>query len=201
VTRPTPKPVFLSWPQLRQRGQQLVATLRPPITTPEGEPIPDALVPHAEGRAASIPYRGMQVHGGPHPEAQAYVTDNDYLDTDVNVVWNEPEEKHIVDVRVIQDSGEQITNFRAGQFPTGDNAQMIFNRNRSRTSLKIKNLSATGGNSCWIGADESVNAMNGYRLDPGETLELQSTEDVWAINAAPGAPVMLSFLMHYTQEV
>jgi hypothetical protein len=190
-----------SWPQIKQKGKQLAAAARPaPLVTPEGKPIPEAVTPHPEGRAPYIPYRGPNVHGGPNITQSAFGPTEQYGDGSVDVEWNVPEAPdHVVPVRIIQDAKEQITNFRAGQTPTGDNAQMIFNRMRNRTELKIKNLAATGGNACWIGADESIGPMNGYRLDPGEVLTLTSTEDVWAINVTPGAPVTLSWILHYTQ--
>lgn len=191
-----------SWPQIKQRGRQIVAAAKPaPIVTPEGKPVPAPVPTHSESRSPFLPYRGPNVHGGPDVTQSAFQTADHYGDGSVDVEWNEPEAPdHIVPVRIITDSKEQITNFRAGQIPTGDNAQMIFNRMRNRKELKIKNLAASGGNSCWIGADESISAMNGYRLDPGETLTLTSTEDVWAINAVAGSPVILSWILHYTQE-
>lgn len=194
-------PRLPSWPQVRLRGKQIAAALAPPITTPEGKPVAPAVDPIPEGRSPYIPYRGPNVHGGPNTTQAAYSEPEHYGDGSVAVHWNPPEAPdHIVPVRIIADAKEQITNFRTGQIPTGDNAQMIVNRNRGRTNLKLKNLSAAGGNACWIGSDESVNSMSGYRLDGGQELTLSSTEDVWAINVVPGAPVILSFLIEYTQQ-
>lgn len=186
-----------SYSQVKQAAQQVGAAFKPvPVraVTPEGEVLAEPTPPQREGRGPNIPYRGTNVHGGPDQVGE--VTDNvygNYVDVEYEA---EPEPDHVVTVRIASNDSEITTNFRSGQTFAGVAPQMLFNRMRNRTELKIKNI---GTDRVWIGHDESLNAMNGYPLDANAEITISSTEDIWAL-CSTGNGCTLAFIMTYTQE-
>jgi hypothetical protein len=174
----------------------------PPPETPEGERIPDPIDPQAEGRQSYLAYRGTEMHGVESPDPTMAPDAEGYGPGTVDVIYDdEPRGGHVLDVRVIPpDSAETLAAWRVNQLtapPAGNPPQNIAGRNRSRTSLKIKNMSATDG--IWVGPTAELSAFNGYLIEPHGDLTLSSTESVFAL-ANSASVVAVCTLSEFTQE-
>lgn len=174
----------------------------PPPVTPEGEDIPEPVEPHEEGRQRYLPYRGTEMHGVNSPDPTMVPDAEGYGPGTVDVIYDElPQGGTVLDVRVIPpDSAETLAAWRVNQLtapPAGNPPQNIAGRNRSRTSLKIKNMSATDG--IWVGPAAELSAFTGYLIDPHGELTLSSTETVFAV-ANSANVVAVCTLTEFTQE-
>lgn len=198
--------VLPSYAQVRDKARQVMAgTSVDPVPTAEtdiyGNPVEHDIDPVPEGRPPFIPYRGEQWHG---LDPQTITTDpQNYGDGTVDVVYDaDPAPDHVLNVRVVRDSKEEISAFRVSQTSIGPNATAIMSRQRNRTKLKIRHLgtSAPVNVRVWIGHNESVNAFNGFPLDPGESLEMTSTEIVYAVSSTSDV-IPLAMWSDFTQDV
>lgn len=166
----------------------------------EGQDIPEPAQPQMEGRPTYIPYRGGEMHGviPPNPLEE---TAEGYTGGKVDVHESDAHE-HVLPVRIVHgDEGESIAAWRATQLvaPVAGNPPIqVAPRQRSRTKLKLENIAA--GDGCWIGADVSISALNGYYLAPGASVDLSTTEAAYAISATPN-PVPIAILTEFTQAL
>lgn len=181
----------------------VASTQTPPLSVPvdqEGAAGVDAIDPRMEGHQAYFDYRGVETHGVPSPDYQHEDAEG-YGPGHVDVIYDEkPKGGSVIDVRVIEDSAEQIAAWRGAQTvapAAGGAALDIVNRMRNRTKLTLTNNHPTDG--VWLGDGPSVSAYNGYYLMPGKDLTLSSTEQVFAISNTANA-IPISVLTEYTQE-
>jgi hypothetical protein len=134
---------------------------------------------HVKGTV--FPYRGMENHGvqplDVDYDTQKYAVDErefdehpEYLSEDVVA---EP-----IPVRVVQEFAHVRKEIRTRQMPVTDVIQIV-NRNDARSRIWIKNIGGT--NAVFIGNDNNVSAVTGFKLSAGDVLEgVVTTEDIYA---------------------
>ena len=196
-------PILPSFAQLRDATKKFVANTRLPGEAPTpfyddpNDNDPDAIPPVMEGRGQFIPYRGTETHG----VALGEMTDSGpqgYGDGSVAVMYDaEPPKDHVVSVRIVTDAKEEIKAFRTDRTYASSVVTAIVNRNRQRTSVKIKNI---GGGVVLIGHDTTLNAMNGYPLADGAETSFTSTEAIYAVSQ-DGTTRELAILTDFTQDI
>jgi hypothetical protein len=206
---PSPSPLFPvlpSWPQVREAVQKGIARTQPPPPPEQfrdepGDVDPSAIEPTMEGQQSFLPYRGTENHGVPFGS----MTDGGpqgFNDGSVAVVYDEPPPPdHVVIVRLVTDAKEEIKAFRTDQSSAGGFPQAIVNRQRQRTSLKIKHLGGNGTPRVWLGEGPELTAMNGYPLDSGGEITISSTEAVYAVSNDPLINVPLAIWVDFTQDL
>jgi hypothetical protein len=184
-----------SWGQVREAA---IKALRapdsrtpppPPPQDVEGDPIPEPLDPLMEGRQAFNPYRGTEFHGVENPDGRQIPDAEGYGPGTVDVIYDEePKAGTIIPVRVVTDAAVQIKAWRAFQTlapAAGNPPAQIVGQDRSRQSVKVKNMSTT--DDLWVGSDANLSAFNGYRVTPDDELSMGTTEAVYATGNGPGA--------------
>lgn len=202
-----PNPFLPSFAQVRE------AALRSGVLNPNGRKsspeqditghdLPAPVDPQEEGRQGFLPYRGVEMHGVPSP-APLEEDAEGYGGGTVHVHYDDSgDDVHVLPVRIVSgEESETIAAWRATSSVApvaGDRPPVqILPRNRKRTKAKVQNIAAADG--AWIGPDTSVSAMNGWFIAPGQSVELSSTEAVYALSATAN-PVPLTALVEFTQE-
>lgn len=201
-----PNPALPSWSQVRAailRNPLLNPSVQTPLTPPvdvTGKPEPPPVAPHEEGRLGYNPYRGTEMHGVPTPPHGADDAEG-YGNGTIAVHYDEaPDEyEHAMPVRIVTQAPEMIKGWRVRQTlapGVGNQTAQVVNRNRSRSSVTIKNLSPTDG--VWIFPDASVSAFNGYFIAPNDKQDLTTTEEVWVISNTVN-PVPIAIVIEFSE--
>lgn len=203
MPNPLVPPTLPSWPRVKDAMKKGMARTQVPprpetFRDVENDNDPDAVDPIAESRPGYLPYRGTEFHGVP-PKSQWIPDAEGYGDGSVPVVYDDDSgPDHVVNVRVITDSKEEVKAFRVGSSAVGADARQVVSRQRNRTNLKIRNMHAT--DRVWLGHNESVSANNGYPLDANAEITVTSTEAVWMVSATVNV-VPIAMWSDYTQDI
>lgn len=129
-----------------------------------------------------FPYRGMESHGvAPNQEPPAYIDDQWPEDTEAPHYEPGPTDYDPLPVKIVQESSQERSMFRTNQMPVAANQPTpILSRQDARDKVTIR-VPASLTNPIFIGPDENVNVITGYRIDAGGEITLKTTEEVWAI--------------------
>lgn len=186
--------------------RQLTGMQKSPDRPDRVQPIPEKY----EG--VTLPYRGTNDHGVPVAKDVDYDTrEFEYHQPDTEIGYLPDPDKDIPDpipVRIVQgDSRRERLDWRAVRFLVGETAQQILGRHEKRRNVVIsvhdvKSDGSTENTSpIYIGNDNGLRPMTGYRIGPGRTFDsLRSTEDVWAVTD-PGSQVEISILYEFGVEI
>lgn len=198
-----PSPALPSFAQVRSallKAGVLPADSRklPPPVDMTGEPVPEPVQPQTEGRPAYNAWRGGEMHGVVAPVALEPNAEG-YGDGTVAVHYDETEE-HVLPVRIVSgDEAETINAWHATQSVApvaGERPPVqIVPRNRKRTKVRVQNIAAADG--AWIGSDGQVSPSNGWWLAPGVSVDLSTTEPIYAVSGTAN-PVPLGVIIEYT---
>ncbi len=164
--------------------------------TDEGPRPGTAIKPIPETYAGqNFPYRGTETHGV-DPIYDVEPPPEQWEGGMVPVSVAEPEEpQKVIPVRIVEESSEEYDDWATGQADIGVNPTQIVGRNPRRSSLKIRNLSATVV--VYVGKDMGgANFFSGWPIDPGDSLDLNSTEAVFG-RAVTGT-VIVAILQEFT---
>lgn len=144
----------------------------------------------------NFPYRGIETHGV-KPTADPTNMPDWRSDGRLVPVLTVPPNVEIepVPVRIVNEGSREIKRWRNSTYLVPDTAVQIVGRDRTRTRVLIRNVSTA--DPIFIGTDSSLTPTFGYVLDFGATLELFSTEEIWAI-ANPTDSVSLNILVEYS---
>lgn len=158
---------------------------RNPYTSPS-DPVPakriEAQEPTEEPRADWIPYRGSEQHGVMQTEPIPY-PDEDYaediqaeLQAEIKAQESQEAEIEPIPVTIVFDRRPKFdTHWRVTRYPVNaGNVTLILGRNDRRTQAVIKVM--TGSISI---SHEQGAAFMGYPLAEGETITMDSIEEVW----------------------
>jgi hypothetical protein len=146
----------------------------------------------------NFPYRGIETHGVqptddptnmPDWREDGRIVPIAYVPAGVEV---DP-----VPVRIVNTGSAEVDKWRVSTFYAGVTPVRLIGRDDKRTVLKIKNL--TESETVYVSPDSTVSTFSGYPIATGESIELRSTDEVWAVASADG--VVLSALWEYTIEV
>jgi hypothetical protein len=158
---------------------------------------PQAIQPIPEEYAGiNFPYRGPQNHGVEHPDnvdPEAYY-DNDQYDDGPDKVPTLPPEKEPdpINVRVVNESARERYAIRTYTFPAnGQTAQQMCGRNDRREKVLIKNHTGAT-NDLLIGPGSGLDPITGYVLEPGQEVELHTTEEIYVIAAGGDANTLVT---------
>lgn len=153
------------------------------IAVNAGDREADAPIPEAvDGGANMNAYRGFDVHG---VDADTRFMDvPGYNGTEAVVYEPEPDEPEPIPVRVVRSGGSNERKmWRTYQSTVSPNNIVtgIIGRNDTRTTIRVKNTAATA---IVIGMEPTVTSFTGYPLAAGETVDISTTEALYAINSA-----------------
>jgi hypothetical protein len=172
--------------------EEMVTSKEPPESLDANAPVLE------EYAGENFPYRGIETHGVkptvdptnmPDWREDGRVVPVAYVPVGVDI---EP-----VPVRIVNTSRGEVDKWRVATAYAGVSPAQLVNRNATRTLLKIKNLDDT--DTVYVSPDSTVSTFSGFPLAPGETLELHSTDEVWAV--ADADETRLSVIWEFTVEV
>ena len=134
--------------------------------------------------APVFPYRGMEQHGV-HVEAKPWIP----LDATAQS-WEgeepyDPEYTPIqpIPVVIVNETQEEVRSWRAlTHYVRQTGASLIVGQNSRMTRVRLRNTAtALSDMIIWVGHDASVSPLAGWPVYPGESLEICSEEEVYAI--------------------
>jgi len=129
----------------------------------------------------------MEQHGV--PVSQPVIPLDDEVDVDEYTVDEDLPPISPIPVYIVNRSGDERRTIKTAQFPIGTTATRIANRNDGRTRMRIKNIETTATFLVWIGGDNNISSasFDGYPLIGGESIEVMSEDEVWAVSDGQGA--------------
>lgn len=145
----------------------------------EGPP-PEAVKPLEEHYTGDVfPYRGTENHGV-NPLFSIPVPDDEWeggsVPVDVDYKEEEPEPQKVI---IVRQGRTEILEFRTFHTVANANPTLAISSMLKRQVTKIKNI---GTAAIWIGHNESVSALSGYKLDANAEFTTNSTTDIWMIS-------------------
>ena len=149
---------------------------KPEGSTETLEPTPDRF------GAVVFPYRGIEQHGveadrGPVLPSEEWVVDPAAA---ADLLKERPDVEP-TPVRIVQESSKEIQDWRSGQTVLTANPSLVAGRNKRRSTVRIKNLSATVA--IYVGNTVGVSTVSGYPIAANGELQINSEEEVYGISA------------------
>lgn len=147
----------------------------------------------------NFPYRGIETHGV-KPTADPTNMPDWREDGRLVPVAYVPEGVEIapIPVRIVTSGQKEVKKFRVNKYVVPDTPVQMLPRDATRTRIRIRNRSTSLN--IFIGSDSSVTEDFGYIVGTSATLELVTTEEVWAI-AGAGNTVSIDLLTEYVVVV
>jgi hypothetical protein len=147
----------------------------------------------------NFPYRGVESHGvQPTVDPAEYADAWDEGTKVVAVSADDGEPPEPVRVIVVNKAAREIKDWRPIRVSVGPNGGNVLSRNDQRTSARIQNISTD--KTCYLSNDSGVSTYTGHPLGPGQVLDLQTTQDVFAISGTQDQ-VELSIVVQHTITV
>lgn len=145
----------------------------------------------------NFPYRGTEQHGVA-PVEQTHYTPSEKWALDEHAPDYEAEPKHVepVAVRIVQESSREFRSFSTGVATVDATVRMIAGRNDHRTTLRIRNTSAT--KAIYIGTS-MVNSVSGFPIAANASETLYTEMEVYAISE-DGSSVNVAILAEFRVE-
>lgn len=145
----------------------------------------------------NFPYRGTEQHGVA-PATQTHYTPSEQWALDEHAPEYDAEPKHVepVAVRIVQESSREFRGFSTGTAVVDSNVRQVAGRHDHRTSVKIRNLSAT--KKIYIGGN-MVNTVSGWPIEANATETLYTEMEVYAISE-DGSSVNVAVLQEFRVE-
>lgn len=145
--------------------------------------------------------RGMEQHGVPmsgKPDLFDQVPDREDVE-----VYELPPEPDPIPVRIVREAGREMHRFRTMRAYAGDNVSQAAGRDPARSTVRLRNLSSTAGDRVWFSRQpHNTGAVNGYPLDPGAEITLNTEDTVHIVRdpASPTNPVPVAILTEYSVQ-
>lgn len=145
-----------------------------------------------------FPYRGMEQHGVPATHPVWTKPSEDCVDVEGELSATEQEDSRPVPVRIVQEFAREIRTWNATQTRADANPRELVGRNLQRTKLLIRNLSVDVV--VYIGRANGANYLSGYPVDPGQTIELNTTDEVHGVVGDITKVALIAVLQQFTIE-
>lgn len=171
----------------------------PPDANPNNDTIDGGYNPR-QVRDSVFPYRGQEMHGvAPVDDPwQRGDDEHEFADNPApSVVDPEPEP---VPVRIVRgNTAREIRSWNATQMMADGTPRQLIGRNQSRTKVHVKNLSAEVA--VYIGRQNTTNYMSGYPIDPGQSISLESTDEIFGVTGDTTKTALIALMWEHTVVV
>lgn len=148
------------------------------------QPAPDTFEP------INFPYRGTEQHGVA-PQERPWIPHDPTIDD-----WTEGDDGPVeyaeiepIPVILYQTGPREIKSWRAFQGYAGSSSSILVGQNGNRRRTRIRSLAETDGPTVYIGHTSNTSSLEGYPIDPGQSVEIDTEEEVYSVSDGIGVNV------------